>query len=37
MVWRDASTLKPVDLNLDGTIGADDLLIFLMEWGTICF
>ncbi len=27
----------PGDLNLDGTIGADDLLIFLMEWGTICF
>jgi hypothetical protein len=25
------------DLNLDSTIGADDLLIFLMEWGTICF
>jgi TPP-dependent indolepyruvate ferredoxin oxidoreductase alpha subunit len=27
----------PGDLNLDGTIGADDLLIFLIEWGTICF
>lgn len=27
----------PGDFNLDGTIGTDDLLIFLMEWGTICF
>ena len=27
----------PGDFNLDGTIGTDDLLIFLMNWGTICF
>ena len=27
----------PGDLNLDGTIGADDLLIFLINWGTVCF
>jgi hypothetical protein len=27
----------PGDFNLDGTIGTEDLLIFLMEWGTICF
>jgi hypothetical protein len=27
----------PGDLNLDGSVGANDLLIFLMEWGTICF
>jgi hypothetical protein len=25
------------DFNLDGTIGTSDLLIILMEWGTICF
>ena len=27
----------PGDLDLDGSVGANDLLIFLMEWGTICF
>ena len=27
----------PGDFNLDGTIGTEDLLIFLTEWGTICF
>lgn len=27
----------PGDFNLDGTIGTDDLLIFLMDWGTVCF
>lgn len=27
----------PGDFNFDGTIGTYDLLIILMEWGTICF
>ena len=27
----------PGDFNLDGTIGTEDLLIFLTGWGTICF
>ena len=27
----------PGDFDFDGTIGTSDLLIILMEWGTICF